>query len=93
MSNPFLLFLPFCLMVHHKAPHRHWEPDDKHAAMYENETIPEPHTLWDDHSTRSAAAQAAKLHMMDLDEADLGRSGLWLYDLDTGAFIQKYLLR
>ena len=62
---------PFALMVHHKAPHRHWEPDAKHAAMYENETIPEPHTLWDDHSTRSAAAQAAKLHMMDLDEDDL----------------------
>ena len=62
---------PFALMVHHKAPHRHWEPDAKHASMYENETIPEPHTLWDDHATRSAAAAAAKLHMMDLDEADL----------------------
>ncbi|MCP3974851.1 MAG: sulfatase, partial [bacterium] len=62
---------PFALMVHHKAPHRHWEPDEKHAAMYENETIPEPHTLWDDLATRSAAAEAARCHMMDLDEADL----------------------
>ncbi len=62
---------PFALMVHHKAPHRHWEPDAKHAAMYENEMIPEPHTFWDEGATRSAAAQAAKLHMMDLVEADL----------------------
>ncbi len=62
---------PFALMVHHKAPHRHWEPDAKHAAMYEHETIPEPHTLWDDPAARSAAAAAARLHMMDLVEADL----------------------
>jgi arylsulfatase A-like enzyme len=62
---------PFALMVHHKAPHRHWEPDEKHARMYENETIPEPHTLWDDYATRSAAAEAARCHMLDLDKADL----------------------
>jgi len=62
---------PFALMIHHKAPHRHWEPDAKHAQMYENETIPEPHTMWDDLATRSAAAEAARCHMMDLDEADL----------------------
>ena len=62
---------PFALMVHHKAPHRHWEPDQKHARMYEGETIPEPHTFWDDYATRSAAAEAARCHMLDLDEADL----------------------
>ena len=62
---------PFALMVHHKAPHRHWEPDAKHADMYENEMIPEPHTFWDDHATRSAAAEAARCRMLDLDEADL----------------------
>ena len=58
---------PFALMVHHKAPHRHWEPDAKHADMYENEMIPEPHTVWDDHATRSAAAEAARCRMLDLD--------------------------
>ena len=62
---------PFALMIHHKAPHRHWEPDDQHARMYEDETIPEPHTFWDDYATRSAAAEAAKMQMLDLDEADL----------------------
>ena len=27
---------PFFLMCHHKAPHRPWEPDEKHAKMFEN---------------------------------------------------------
>ncbi len=62
---------PFALMIHHKAPHRPWEPDHQHARMYEDETILEPHTFWDDYATRSAAAAAAKMHMLDLDETDL----------------------
>ena len=65
---------PFALMVHHKAPHRTWEPDAAHAHMYEDETIPEPHTFWDDYATRSAAAEAARCHMLDLDERDLKAS-------------------
>ena len=58
---------PFALMCHHKAPHRTWQPDDAHARMYEDEEIAEPETFWDDHATRSLAAQRAKLHMLDLD--------------------------
>lgn len=26
---------PFMLMLHHKAPHRPWQPDKKHASLYE----------------------------------------------------------
>ncbi len=62
---------PFALMCHHKAPHRTWEPDARHAAMYEDETIPEPESFWDDYSTRSGAATVAKMRMMDLEEKDL----------------------
>ncbi|MEJ1730378.1 sulfatase-like hydrolase/transferase, partial [Escherichia coli] len=40
---------PFCLMCHHKAPHRRWEPDDKHLQMYDDIDIPEPDTLFDDY--------------------------------------------
>lgn len=62
---------PFFLMCHHKAPHRHWEPDEKHAHLYLNEDIPEPETLYDDYANRAAAAEAAKmrmgLHMIPLD--------------------------
>jgi arylsulfatase A-like enzyme len=58
---------PFCLLLHHKAPHRHWEPDDKHATMYDDIDIPEPETFNDDYSNRSSAAAAAKMRI----ESDL----------------------
>jgi len=33
---------PFFLMCHHKAPHRPWEPDARHAHLYDDSDIPEP---------------------------------------------------
>ncbi|KAA3656272.1 MAG: DUF4976 domain-containing protein [Chloroflexi bacterium] len=54
---------PFLLMCHHKAPHRPWEPDDKHATMYDDIDIPEPETMWDDYSNRAAAAAAATMRI------------------------------
>ena len=30
---------PFFVMCHHKAPHRRWEPDAKHAHLYDDEDI------------------------------------------------------
>jgi len=48
---------PFCLMYHHKAPHREWEPGPKHLTMYDDVTIPEPETLFDDYSDRGTAAK------------------------------------
>ena len=46
---------PFFLMLHHKAPHRPWDPDEKHRAMFAEKVIPEPATLFDDYATRPAA--------------------------------------
>lgn len=46
---------PFFLMVHHKAPHRPWEPDESHAAHFANRHIPEPVTFWDTYVTRTDA--------------------------------------
>ena len=54
---------PFCLLYHHKAPHREWEPDEKHAKMYEDEDIPEPETLWDDYSNRAKPASEARMRI------------------------------
>ena len=63
---------PFCLMVHHKAPHRPWEPDDKHASMYEDADIPEPETFHDDYTNRARAASAARMRVeRDLNKEDL----------------------
>lgn len=46
---------PFFLMLHQKAPHRQWDPDDRNKALFKDRVIPEPDTLWDDYATRPAA--------------------------------------
>jgi arylsulfatase A-like enzyme len=46
---------PFFLMMHHKAPHRPWEPTDAHAGEFAARRIPEPATLWDSYETRTDA--------------------------------------
>jgi len=63
---------PFCLLCHHKAPHRPWRPDDKHALMYEGVDIPVPETFDDDYSNRASAAEAATMRIeRDLNATDL----------------------
>ncbi|MCC2684617.1 MAG: sulfatase, partial [Paenibacillaceae bacterium] len=63
---------PFMLMCHHKAPHRHWEPDEKHAHMYDDMDIPEPPTFNDDYEGRAKAAEVATMRIdRDLNELDL----------------------
>jgi len=47
----------FCLMYHHKAPHRNWQPGPKYLTMYDDVTIPEPENLFDDYSNRGRAAK------------------------------------
>src|SRR3989442_12773591 len=44
---------PFFLMMHHKAPHRPWEPDAAHGARFTDRWIPEPETFWDSYETRT----------------------------------------
>ena len=41
---------PFMLMMHHKAPHREWQPGPNELSLYKNVTFPEPPTLFDDYS-------------------------------------------
>jgi arylsulfatase A-like enzyme len=56
---------PFFLMCHHKAPHRNWQPDAKHKAMFANKQIPEPETLRDDHSGRADAIRECKQKVLE----------------------------
>ena len=46
---------PFFLMCQHKAPHGRWEPALRHLGDFDDVEIPEPPTLFDDYSGRSAA--------------------------------------
>jgi len=54
---------PFCLLMHHKAPHRNWMPAPRHLTMFQGEDLPEPPTLQDDYATRSAAAREQELEI------------------------------
>ena len=47
---------PFMLMMHHKAPHRNWQPDRRHMELYKDIEIPEPPTLFDDYAGRGSPA-------------------------------------
>jgi arylsulfatase A-like enzyme len=46
---------PFFLMMHHKAPHRPWEPTEPHGSHFATQHIPEPVTFWDSYETRTDA--------------------------------------
>ncbi|OQB85966.1 MAG: Arylsulfatase [Planctomycetes bacterium ADurb.Bin126] len=89
---------PFFLMCHHKAPHRSWDPDDKHAKMYEDQDIPEPETFNDDYSGRGTAAAAATMRVeRDLNKRDLkvppppGLEGQALKKWKYQRYIKDYL--
>ncbi len=90
---------PFCLLTHHKAPHRQWLTDELHAPMYCGETLPEPDNLQDDYQGRAWAAAAATMrvgvHMTqtdlqaevnyDLPEAELRA---WAYQRYLKAYLR-----
>ncbi|WP_110590033.1 sulfatase [Microbacterium suaedae] len=63
---------PFVAMVHHKAPHRPWIPDEKHKHLYADGSIPEPETFFDDYATRSKAVQNVHMTLAD----DMGADDL-----------------
>ena len=63
---------PFFLMMHHKAPHRPWDPTEQHAAHFAAEHIPEPVTFWDSYATRTDALHENKQRVAtDLTNRDL----------------------
>lgn len=46
---------PFMLMMHHKAPHREWEPGPKYLERFKGVSFPLPETLFDDYKGRGQA--------------------------------------
>jgi len=67
---------PFMMMLHHKAPHRNWQPALRHLKKYDDVTFPEPETLFDDYESRSAAAREQEMTLRDHMQND--------YDLKMG---------
>jgi arylsulfatase A-like enzyme len=67
---------PFCLLLHHKAAHRTWQPDTTHLKDFEDNTFPLPENFFDKYEGRQAAAEqhlSIRANDMDL-----------VYDLKMG---------
>ncbi|GAB2480477.1 sulfatase [Promicromonospora xylanilytica] len=55
---------PLCLLICHKAPHRSWEPDERHKDLYSG-PIPVPATFTDDYATRTSSARRSAMRVAD----------------------------
>lgn len=58
---------PFCLLLHHKAPHRTWMPDTCDLRLYDDVTFPLPANFYDTYDNRLAAAQQEMSIIKDMD--------------------------
>lgn len=63
---------PFCLLLHHKAPHRTWMPDLQDLGAFDDADLPLPGNFYDDYNGRLAAAAQ---------EMEIGRHMDVVYDL------------
>ncbi len=64
---------PFCLLVHHKAPHRNWMPEEKYLTLYEDVEFPYPDNFYDDYQGRCDAVRTQ--------EMNIGKDMTLIYDL------------
>ncbi len=48
---------PFCLLYHHKAPHRNWMPPPRYFGLLQDVDLPLPDNFYDDYSGRTAAKE------------------------------------
>lgn len=55
---------PFCLLVHHKAPHRNFMPESKYYDLYEDAEFPYPDNFFDDYTNRGPAAKSQQMSIM-----------------------------
>ena len=58
---------PFCLLLHHKAPHRTWMPDTCDLDLYEDVVYPVPETFYDKYEGRIAASEQEMNIIKDMD--------------------------
>ncbi|QDT05563.1 Arylsulfatase [Rubripirellula lacrimiformis] len=64
---------PFIMMCQHKAPHRNWSPPPRYYSLYEDVSIPEPDTLFDDYAGRS--------DLLKLNEMSIANHMHWGHDM------------
>ena len=73
---------PFCLLVHHKAPHRNWMPEAKYYDLYEDVEFPKPETFYDDYATRCSPARTQDM--------TIDKTMTFIYDLKLNELKDTY---
>ena len=58
---------PFCLLLHHKAPHRTWQPDTLDLDLFSDTEFPLPANFYDTYEGREAAAAQEMSIAKDMD--------------------------
>ena len=58
---------PFCLLLHHKAPHRTWMPDTCDLDLYDDVKFPLPENFYDKYEGRVAASEQEMSIIKDMD--------------------------
>ena len=58
---------PFCLLLHHKAPHRTWMPDTCDLQLFSDTTFELPANFYDDYNGRQAAHEQKMSIIKDMD--------------------------
>jgi arylsulfatase A-like enzyme len=54
---------PFCLLYHHKAPHRNWQPGPKYLTLYDDITFEPPPNFFDNYQGRGRAAKEQEMQI------------------------------
>lgn len=52
---------PFCMLMHHKAPHRNWLPEPEKVGMFNHIDFPVPETFFDKYENRGSAAREQEM--------------------------------
>ena len=58
---------PFCMLLHHKAPHRTWMPDTCDLELFADKTFPLPENFYDNYEGRLAAQKQEMSIDKDMD--------------------------
>jgi arylsulfatase A-like enzyme len=56
---------PFCLLYHHKAPHRNWKSGPKYLNTYDDKTFEPPFNYFDDYEGRGTAAKEQEMEIAE----------------------------
>lgn len=81
---------PFCLLLHHKAPHRVWNPDTCDLRLYDDRQYPLPETFYDDYNGRQAAQKQEMSIAKDMDVVYDLKMADHENEIHTGSILEKW---